>query len=476
MADDLWLPTGFLLPNGSKIRKLIVNENQWQILLSDTDNYVLAVKPELRDKWIHESLVGSHLFENVDFKGNLVSFFISKQEYLVSSVQYGPYPENNMQARAFAISLRESRKVNGDTPLHDAIYLEQISRLLPTYTLTESFNDRTVLGMWLSSGVQISTDSTRRLCELLKWMDIDEITTIIDEAEFPEKTDDLLVLTKKKQVERSAIHEKALHHGHQEIGKPRDARFILPGRAELETFLNENVIDIIVNEEKYRRMGIEFPGAIVLHGPPGCGKTFAVERLVEYLDWPCNAINSASIGSPYIHDTSKKIAEVFDKAINSSPSVVLIDEMEAFLTDRGAGQSSGTHHLEEVAEFLRRIPEATKHHVLVIAMTNMLDAIDPAILRRGRFDHIIEVKMPSAEEVKALLVSLFSKLPVSHDIDIDALSQKLENRALSDAAFVVKEAGRFSVKSGKDIIDQESVESALRLLPARENENRRIGF
>lgn len=156
--------------------------------------------------------------------------------------------------------------------------------------------------------------------------------------------------------------------------------------------------------------------------------------------------------------------------------MILIDEMEAFLTDRGVGKSSGTHHLEEVAEFLRRIPEATKRHVLVIAMTNMLDSIDPAILRRGRFDHIVEVKMPSVEEVRTLLISLLSKLPVSQDIDIESLCRVLENRALSDAAFVVKEAGRISVKSGKDVIDQGSVESAVGLLPARENETRRIGF
>src|SRR3546814_16081302 len=73
--------------------------------------------------------------------------------------------------------------------------------------------------------------------------------------------------------------------------------------------------------------------------------------------------------------------------MENAPSVLVIDEMEAFLADREMG--SGHHRVEEVAEFLRRIPEAVKNEVLIIAMTNRIDMIDPAITRRGRFDHAI---------------------------------------------------------------------------------------
>ena len=223
-------------------------------------------------------------------------------------------------------------------------------------------------------------------------------------------------------------------------------------------------------------MGIDFPSAIILHGPPGCGKTYAVERLIDFLDWPNYSIDSGSIGSPYIHDTSKKIADVFDKAINNAPSVIVIDEMEAFLTDRNVGQSSGIHHVEEVAEFLRRIPDAAKNHVLVIAMTNMIETIDPAILRRGRFDHIIEVKMPSAEEVRLLLSNLLSKIPVTEDIEVEKASEMLKGRSVSDIAFAVKEAGRKAVKENKDAIDNDSLMAVIQLLPPLKENARKIGF
>jgi SpoVK/Ycf46/Vps4 family AAA+-type ATPase len=135
------------------------------------------------------------------------------------------------------------------------------------------------------------------------------------------------------------------------------------------------------------------------------------------------------------------------------------------------------HHVEEVAEFLRRIPEAIKSKVLIIAMTNLIEMIDPAILRRGRFDHIIEVSMPSREEVASLVNSLLCKLPKSDDLNIDTIVDALTGKALSDSAFVIREAARLAAKAGKTKLDQTSIETALNSLPKdREIKSRNIGF
>src|SRR3546814_12028321 len=110
--------------------------------------------------------------------------------------------------------------------------------------------------------------------------------------------------------------------------------------------------------------------------PPGCGKTFAVEKLVEHLDWPFFSIDSGSIGSPFIHETGKKIAEAFEQAVKVSPAVVVIDEIDAFLAarDRSAG---GQHRVAEVAEFLRSFPKAAEPKVWVTGIPNPLDRLDP---------------------------------------------------------------------------------------------------
>jgi SpoVK/Ycf46/Vps4 family AAA+-type ATPase len=252
----------------------------------------------------------------------------------------------------------------------------------------------------------------------------------------------------------------------------------LPGRPELDSFINEHIVDIIQNRDRYKALGIGFPSAVVLHGPPGCGKTFAVESLVNFLGWPSFQIDASSIASPWIHETSRKVAEVFDNTMQNAPSVLVIDEMEAFLAERT--MMAGHHHrVEEIAEFLRRIPEATKNEVLIVAMTNRIDMIDPAILRRGRFDHVIKVDYASEAEVLSLLEKLLSALPGGGDVDASPLAKELAGRPLSDVTFVVREGARLAARSGKDRLDQENLLTALSSAPAREREGaaqRHIGF
>lgn len=473
MALKRWVPRGFVLKDKSKIGKLIVSDRWWQLYITNSCGYALVVLPILHEKWMQLEYIFEGMFQEIIIGVNTYYINACQPEYMISSTKYGPFPKTNIEAKAFAIALRETRKIILTEPLNDAIYFESYSKILPTFSVDEHTDDKTVLGTWLSGGVAISTDSYRRLSKLSDWMDNNELEKIILDAgievnktSFTEKNKDNDISNKEKKnsFEDKSNEEKA------------ESRFLLPGRPYLEDFFNEHIIDIIRNQEKYKKVGIDFPSAIVLHGPPGCGKTYAVERLIEYLDWPMYAIDSGSIGSPYIHETSKKVASIFEKAINDSPSVIVIDEMEAFLVDRGLDSTSGTHHVEEVAEFLRRIPEATKNNVLVFAMTNMIDSIDKAILRRGRFDHIIEVNMPSKEEVLSLLKSKLDKLPLVENINIEAIAEKLVGRPFSDAAFVLKEAGRITVKNDKELIDEESINLAIKLLPASIKEVRKIGF
>jgi ATP-dependent 26S proteasome regulatory subunit len=131
-----------------------------------------------------------------------------------------------------------------------------------------------------------------------------------------------------------------------------------------------------------------------------------------------------------------------------------------------------------VAEFLRIIPEALKNNVLIIGMTNRIDIIDPAILRRGRFDHVIKVDMATEVEVEALLRELFSERPCEENINLQKAIALLSGRPLSDASFLVREAARITAKAGKSKIDNAGIEQALKLVVREKDapQERKIGF
>ncbi|KJS30238.1 MAG: ATPase AAA [Desulfatitalea sp. BRH_c12] len=484
MAKDLWLPKGFELPDGSKIRSLLYSGDEWQIFDTNGSNNILLTRPELARKWDQFGFLDEALLGDVAFGSESFRSLSSHKKYTLMAVENGKSPESKVDALAFAFALKESRKLSENASFHDAVYVEQYSRLLPAWTMTPQVDDEVVLGTWITGGVIISTESFRRLTNLTGWMSSGDLADIVKAAGFSVPADAGLLAkckpaSKGKADAKSSIAKEAPEPEQPRMPEePGEAKvFKLPGRPQLEEFFNEHVIDIIFNAEKYQALGIDFPSAIVLHGPPGCGKTFAVERLVEFIDWPSYSIDSHSVGSPYIHETSKKISELFDKAIDGAPSIVVIDEMESFLSDRSSGSTSGLHHVEEVAEFLRRIPEAIKSKVLIIAMTNLIEMIDPAILRRGRFDHIIEVGMPSREEVASLIDSLLDKLPKADDLKVDKILDTLTGKALSDSAFVIREAARLAAKAGKTELDQKNIEDALNSLPKdQEEKSSRIGF
>ena len=470
---ERWLPKGFQLDNGETVGKLLSAGIEWQLYLSINKGYVVAISQGLFEKWADLRVLPSGLFHEVETPQGNRWVAYDKYDSPIASVKYGPYPENAGDAGAFAVAMKRSRaKIPADS-FENALYFERYSLVLPTYE-EDVLDDQTVLCRWLTSGVEISIDRFDRLCEIVSWMSPTVLNSIIKEAGFSISHDTVLSLSTEKTRETSMTRNASTEE--KKAAKINEEAFTLPGRPELQVFFNEHIVDIIRNSEKYKRMGIVFPGAIILHGPPGCGKTFAVERLIDYLGWPSFNIDSGSIGSPFIHDTSKKISEMFDRAIENAPSVIVIDEMEAFLSARVMSQGSGQHHVEEVAEFLRRIPEATAKNVLVIAMTNLIESIDPAILRRGRFDHIIEVKMPSKAEVDELLRHLLEKLPVCDDIDYDQISLRLEGHAMSDVTYAVKEAGRLAVKRGEDVISSSLLNEAIDSLPKQQGNARKIGF
>lgn len=478
MALDAWLPVGYKLPDGAKARVAMFEGTSWQIFETQGNGRALVAHDELARRWIDTGLIDPGLFSSFDFGDQRLWAISCGSSQLLCPVTEGRSPDTKAEALSFALALKATREIDPESPLQDALYVEKISRLLPTYSISSRTDDDVVLGFWLTGGASVSAKSFRRLRQTMSWLGAGHLKDVVQAAGFEVAevipADRARVLPSQSDavpVERTEQKEAQVDK------KPPATVFELAGRPELAAFFNEHIVDIVLNRDRYKALGIEFPSAVILHGPPGTGKTFAVERLVDFLGWPSFQIDASSVASPYIHETSKKVAQVFEKAMENAPSVLVIDEMEAFLADREMG--SGHHRIEEVAEFLRRIPEAAKNEVLIIAMTNRIDMIDPAIQRRGRFDHVVKVDFASEIEVQSLLDKLLSSLPKEPDVDSKLLARELAGRPLSDVAFVVREGARLAARSGKERLDQASLLSAMHAAPAREREGgaqRRIGF
>src|SRR5581483_1194657 len=379
MVRDAWLPIGHLLPDGSKTKAVVQEGPNWQIVGIQGGGCALIVREMLAHRWIEAGLLEAGRLGFFSFGRDNVHEISFREGHIIGTVQNCRSPRTKAEALAFATALRATRSIDSDSPLQDAIYVEPLSRLLPTYSITSRSDDAVVLGYWLTGGAPIPATSFRRLQQSLTWLRPSDVKDVVVAAG----------LAVDESIPEDRVQARAVGRDdtNPKVASPTAYRnpFALPGRPMLEAFFREHILDVIENKARYKSLGIAFPSAVILHGPPGCGKTFAVDRLLEYLGWPSFYIDASSVASPYIHETSRKIAQMFEVAAKSAPSVLVIDEMEAFLAERDI--DLGHHRVEEVAEFLRRIPEAAGKEILIVAMTNRLDMIDPAILRRGRFDH-----------------------------------------------------------------------------------------
>jgi cell division protease FtsH len=471
MLRDSWLPHGHRPKDGVEVRRRVAAGEQWQIYECAGGQRVLVAQDDLAERWLQDKLLAEAQVFRFGFGRMPLVLIEGGREHRLEAVDGGEPPRSLGEVQALVAAIVASRACGCRAAFNDAVYLERLSRLLPDYSPNDAVDDALVAGFWTSGGVNQRLAPSRRMTALVPWIGEDELKALATTLENG-------ALVPVEHAEAPAETATAAAPGERAPGTLPAEPFRLPGRPHLEEFFNEHVVDLVRNEARYKALGIHFPGAILLHGPPGCGKTFAVDALVEYLDWPSFPVDSGSIGSPYIHETGRKIAEVFAKAADAAPAVVVIDEIDAFLAARdNAGHNQ--HRVEEVAEFLRGIPKAADSRVLVIGMTNRLDSLDPAIVRRGRFDHILDVGMPSQQEILALLQVRMSQIPSEPGLDLPALAQALAGRPLSDLGFILKDACRRAARSGLDQVGQTQIDAALAAAPSRlpeEKKARRIGF
>ncbi|RJQ32071.1 MAG: ATP-binding protein [Peptococcaceae bacterium] len=218
------------------------------------------------------------------------------------------------------------------------------------------------------------------------------------------------------------------------------------GMQKLKELLIEEVVGPIKNPSLYQRFGLTWPNGILLFGPPGCGKTYISRQLAEEIGFYFVELVPSEVASAYIHETTRRIRDVFRKAKKNAPAIIFIDELDAMVPVRSSLGGHQDYKSEEITEFLVQLNDCAKRGILVIAATNEPEKIDPAVLRTGRIDKFIFVGLPDEEARKALLEMYLHNRPVVQGLDLLDLSKKLEGYSCSDIKNLVDEAARLAVR------------------------------
>ena len=234
------------------------------------------------------------------------------------------------------------------------------------------------------------------------------------------------------------------------------------GMKPLKNLLINEVIQPLLNPEKYKKFKLGIPNGILLFGPPGCGKTFIVKKLADELGYNFIEMNPSSIATSFVHGAVGNIGKVFEMAKLQAPSIVFIDEIEGLVPKREELSSNADIKKEEINEFLLQLNNAGENKVLVVGATNRPHMIDAAILRAGRMDKRIYIGPPDIEARRDMFKICLSGRPYDKDIDFEKLAEISENYVGSDIELIVTEAARTAVLYDKSMIDEKMLADAIK--------------
>lgn len=210
------------------------------------------------------------------------------------------------------------------------------------------------------------------------------------------------------------------------------------GMTEIKSLMQKKIINVLKDKERAEKFKIAIPNGMLLYGPPGCGKSFIAEKFAEEAGYNYVFVKSSDLASIYVHGSQEKIGNLFDEARKNAPTIINFDEFEALVSNRG--QVNNASQSAEVNEFLSQMNNCGKDGVFVIASSNRPDLIDPAILRKGRIDHIIYIPLPDLEARKGMFELYLKERPTDGNLDYLHLAELTENFVASDIAFITNDA------------------------------------
>jgi len=219
------------------------------------------------------------------------------------------------------------------------------------------------------------------------------------------------------------------------------------GLTEVKQQLQESVEWPIKNPEMFKRMGIRPPKGILLYGPPGTGKTLLAKAVATESEANFISVKGPELLNKYVGESEKAIREIFKKAKQVAPSVIFFDELDAIASIRGGGDGGSSAREGTVNQILTELDGIEDlSEVVILAATNRPELIDPALLRPGRFDRHLLVTPPDKDAIREILKIHTKDVPLTKDVTLKYLTNKLNGYSGADIESVVREAAMLALR------------------------------
>lgn len=238
-----------------------------------------------------------------------------------------------------------------------------------------------------------------------------------------------------------------------------------------------STINFVKNIDKYLAMGCEIPAGILLEGPPGTGKTLIAKTIATETNMNFKSLVASDLVQKYVGDSAKRIQKEFDDLTKEGGGILFIDEIDAIGQQRSSSDENKEYRAA-LNKLLACMSEANEKNIIVICATNIKDQLDPALIREGRIDKIINVPLPNEENREKLFKLYVGKLQHDDDIDYKELAKKTKDKSGAFIAACCNHSGIYAVDKGSDKTCYEHITHTLdKMLNKREEkEDHSIGF